>query len=428
MTTHPWFEHEARAYPPGWQPADNHALTHLNDDLGVEVLRPVWHKGQPMLKAAEYVGLVRVGRHSLQVLPKLYRNEGSNQQRTQAASRGLLAMFDYAHDLRLREHEQAQLTAEAADWFEVLTRLFASHLLDEWQRGAFRTYQQVEDDLPVLRGRWRINEQLRHPQRRHIFSVGYDEFTTDNPLNRIFRYVVERLLRRSRNSGNLRLLGELRDWLAEVSLPVSVSVAEAAPSLISRLNQRYLPLLNLARLFLANNVLDQSAGGVDSFAFVFDMNLLFEQFIAGFLRRHQQAILGDSGLEVIAQAGSMALATDEASRHVFHLRPDIALRRGKHYPLLLDTKYKQLDISRRDLGVSQSDFYQMYAYARRYNCPHVVLLYPQTAGSNSQSRSFSLHDGGSIMAATVDLTGDLWRAEGREELVNDLHSILTEHY
>ena len=49
------------------------------------------------------------------------------------------------------------------DWFEILTRLFATHLREEWQRGASRGYQLVEDDLPTLKGKWRITEQIRRP-------------------------------------------------------------------------------------------------------------------------------------------------------------------------------------------------------------------------------------------------------------------------
>ena len=52
--------------------------------------------------------------------------------------------------------------------------------------------------LPVLKGKWRINNQLRHPERKHTFSISYDEFADDIPLNCVFRYVVERLWRKTR--------------------------------------------------------------------------------------------------------------------------------------------------------------------------------------------------------------------------------------
>ena len=64
---------------------------------------------------------------------------------------------------------------------------------------------------------------------------------------------------------------------------------------------------------------------------------------------------------------------------VFWLKPDLAVRRGQIFPLLMDAKYKRLasDVSGVDVG--QGDFYQMFAYAHRYDCPRVLMIYPQTA-------------------------------------------------
>ena len=112
--------------------------------------------------------------------------------------------------LYLREHALASLLRRPMDWLEVLTRLFATHLKEEWQRGPCRTYQTVEAEVPVLKGKWRLTEQVRRPERKHRFAVAHDEFQTDNVLNRLFRFVVERLLRLTGDAANRRLLGGLR--------------------------------------------------------------------------------------------------------------------------------------------------------------------------------------------------------------------------
>jgi len=46
--------------------------------------------------------------------------------------------------------------------------------------------------------------------------------------------------------------------------------------------------------------------------------------------------------------------------------------------LLVDTKYKVLDPTKRHGGLSQADFYQMYAYGSAGKCcyDNIVLLYP----------------------------------------------------
>lgn len=58
------------------------------------------------------------------------------------------------------------------------------------------------------------------------------------------------------------------------------------------------------------------------------------------------------------------------------------MRRGDKIALVIDTKWKriaaQIDDARQ--GVSQSDVYQLMAYAQIYACDRVMLLYPHHQG------------------------------------------------
>src|SRR4029077_7646320 len=123
--------------------------------------------------------------------------------------------------------------------------------------------------------------------RDHLFSVAYDEFTANIPLNRVFRFVVERLWGVTRDCNNRQILGELRQWLDEVTLLPALNARAASPALLTRLNRRLEPLLNLARLFLEGGVLQMAAGDLSSFAFVFDMNRVFEAFLVNFVRKYR---------------------------------------------------------------------------------------------------------------------------------------------
>lgn len=437
------FEHE-HTVGFDWTMPEYAALERLNRAAGTEVLSATVRAGQRELRAAQHVGVVRLGRKTVQVLPKIYstRVGGAGRQSThearahkvgdehaKEATRNLLYMLAHAGRLPVREHALAPLLRRGDDWFEILTRLFASHLLEEWQRGAHRHYETIEDELPVLKGRWRVAESLRHPARRHLFPVAFDEFTADTPLNRVFRFVVERLWRLTRDGGNRQLLGELRQWMEEVRLPARVEAREAAASLLTRLNARFEPLLNLARLFLEGGSLQLAAKDFTTFAFVFDMNQLFEEFVIGLIRRRRESVLPENlrACDLLPQSYGAPhhLALDSGGRRVFQLHPDLAFRLGPKFPLLLDTKYKRLDASDRRLGVSQSDMYQMHAYARRYACPRVVLLYPRTAEmSESLREHFTLEGGGTIEVATVDLSIDLSERGGENKMLDELRNIL----
>lgn len=425
------FEHDSAPLP--WQDADLVRLERLNRALGDEALRLTVKGGQRVVQATQYVGVVRLGGQTVQVLPKIYTahdTDRTSQART--ATHNLLHLLAEAGHVAVREHAVAPLLQRESDWFEILTRLFATHLKDEWLRGAHRSYVTIDEDLGVLKGRWRVAERARRPAREHRFDVTYDEFTADISLNRVFRFVVERLARLSRDAGNQRLLGDLRFLLDEVTLRSVVTAADAAPSLLTRLNQRYEPLLNLARLFLDHRSFQLAAGDATSFAFMFDMNALFEAFVINLIRRHRAVVLpaalaaGDLLPQWVGH--THYLVRDEGGKPLFHLKPDLALRVGSSFPLLLDTKYKSLDPADRRLGVSQADLYQMFAYAKVYACPRVVLLYPQTAALPDAMRChFTFHGGAeTVTVASLDIRRDLGKPAERAELVGELARILHE--
>lgn len=420
--THTIFEHER--YPFVWDEHHLLALNRLNHALGTEVLQAATHRGRRVLKAGSYVGVVRLGRLTFQVLPKIDYGE----DRTQSATRNLLFLLEQVGQFPVRRQEIAPLLSRGQSWFEILTRLLAMELKVQWQRGTHSHYQPVEATLPALKGKWRIHEQLRQPVRHHLFNVVYDEFTPDNELNRVFRFVVERLWRQTSDTHNRRLLGELRQWLDGVTLLPTLTAQAAAPNLITRLNARFEPLLNLARLFLGGGTVEMAAGDVNTFAFVFDMNALFEAFLIRFLQRYCTTILptelADCRLLPQTRHFTRHLAVTEAGRGAYRLQPDLALQRGSRFPLLVDMKYKKLKEKIGRSTISQADFYQMFAYSCRYDCPHVLLLYPQTdALLRSQYRVVG--ETAVIAAATVNLHRDLSGGNGRHALMQELRDIFT---
>lgn len=333
-------------------------LEQLSKQTGIEVLKPIVRNGQLQFQARQYVGVLRLGRRTIQIFPKIHRSY-HQEQRYQEASRNLLIMLDYAGYLGIREVNLAALE-RSQNWFEVLIYLFASHLQQEWQKTTYRSYQPVDAVLPVLKGKWQIATQLRRPEQQHLFTVTYDEFTVDNPLNRVFRYVVEKLWQLTRDSNNRQSLTKLRYWMDEVTLLPVITTDMAKQIQLSRLNKQYEPLLNLACLFLERLGVQLSASDVNTFSFVFDMNQLFERFITSFIQRHRNEIL-PSYLEQCkllpqGQRAVKYLANREGQR-VFRLKPDLTFQVSDQFPVVMDIKYKQLNESDRKLGIAESDFY-----------------------------------------------------------------------
>jgi 5-methylcytosine-specific restriction enzyme subunit McrC len=126
---------------------------------------------------------------------------------------------------------------------------------------------------------------------------------------------------------------------------------------------------------------DATAG--NGISLLFPMNDLFEAVVAAALRR----ALSSYGLEIITQGGSRYClgewkAGGPCRGSLFRTRPDIIIRSGGRIIAIIDTKWKCLRNTSDDRkrGISQSDVYQLMAYAQLYCCDRLLLLYPHHAG------------------------------------------------
>jgi 5-methylcytosine-specific restriction enzyme subunit McrC len=337
-------------------------------------------------------------------------------------------MLSYSYDLNLRMRDVADIRGDRSDWFEILTRFFASELHTLFRRGVERQYVNFQETLPVVRGRWMIQEQIiRKPGVKHRFEISYDELSPDTPLNRIFKFVVDRLLRLSADPVNIRLLHELRDWLSDVVLPPEIRPEQLHQINFTRLNERFRPAFNMARLFLEQSAPILLAGGLPTFAFVFDMDKLFQEFVARFVRQHWRFIVPTlwDQVDITRQAKGNAVylleKTLPTQQHVLRLIPDL-LFGANPTRLIADTKYKRLNPTDTRLGVAGSDMYQMLAYAVRFKCPNVLLIYPSLDGYTGLQARFEVPEQGiQFSVATVDLHHPL---QDYQFLLNQLKLIL----
>ncbi|MDK2938219.1 MAG: 5-methylcytosine-specific restriction enzyme subunit McrC [Methanolobus sp.] len=382
------------------------------------------------LQAKQYVGLIQVRDLSIEILPKMYRDGLTEAAQVEHAQRNLLYLLHYCYDIPIYESEIAHMQSRKANWFEILTFMFTRTLQDIFKKGAQKQYISVEENLPYFKGKCLIQKHIAvNSFKKHLFYVNYDEFSPDIQLNQVLKFVVNKLKLRSQDLENRRNLHILDQEMDDISL-----VSNPAPLLdkviFTRLNENYRPVFNLAKMFIEGNVVETSVGSTGAFAFTFDMNLLFERFIARFLKEHRESILPDhlQNCGIYSQAGGKELARNSKDGKVFWLRPDILIEEKGQAQLIIDTKYKKLKKEDRKLGISISDMYQMAAYASRYCCSNIILLYPRTAGGNEAIlEEYTLQGTGhKVRIATVDLRVDLTNPVNKMKLINDLKGILGE--
>lgn len=409
-----FFEHQFRSYqdipafPQDGQRRDQvlEEIERLNYTTGEEIFA-IGYKG---LRANAQVGVVRVGEITFEILPKVDDAIQPECFAAHTAARNLLWMLSYAAGIPIHDKDVAGLSDEPSSWFELLTHLFAAGLYREVLSGLTHTYTSDQYTLPVLRGRWDIQRQftrLRHT--RPEFDVIVDEFSADVPLNQIFRWVIEHLYELTQDQENRLLLGELRGWFGQVSLLAQVNPELADQVHFTRLNDRFQPAFNLARLFLSARAIRPISGTVGVYSFTFDMNSLFERFVTALLKRYRDQILPGDWLTatILAQSeGIPVYLAHAAGKPVVRLRPDLIVQNpgGSSPVLIADLKYKLLQPARRGLGLAEEDLYQMLAYATRLNCSRLLLIYPQppTSGKMRQELVFDSPPV-RLLASTINL-------------------------
>lgn len=315
------------------------------------------------LKAGQIVGILQTPNVTLEILPKI------DGQSDRTVRRALVHMLTVAWNLDVTHGELAALDTQHSDLLECFIRLFTERLLVAVRRGLPRRYLIHTEDLALLRGKLDVVRQLTHLSvRPDRLACRYDELSENTPLNRVLKAAISRLTRITRSASNARRLAELSSRFESVG---DTPAPLREPVRTDRTNTAFHDLYRLAQFFLSGDWQSTTSGDTASgFALLFPMNDLFEEFVGRTMKRTL------APLSVHLQHQGKHALINENGGSLFALRPDIVVYRDDE-PIVLDTKWKRLDPSNPyTFGVSQSDIYQMLAYAKAYEAQHLALIYP----------------------------------------------------
>lgn len=274
----------------------------------------------------------------------------------------------------------ASLSADGSR-HEALLEMFCDELQLARRRQVIRRYVSTSASLPSPRGRisfpGQCYESIRRPGR---FASAWVALAEDVPENRIFKEVLLRY--RPRCSARIR--GRIDLCLSELD---SVDASgdhrlEWAKVRADRLPPIYHSLLRQSKALLDEEGVGVFAGEKLATAEVVFTSRLFEQFVA----KELSWISPTAGFVSKAQDRGIFACSRGDGKGVFELIPDVRLidDRGKT-ALIVDTKWKSLDMRKRHLGISREDIYQVLTYGSRFNCADVVLLYPDVTNETGKT-------------------------------------------
>jgi 5-methylcytosine-specific restriction enzyme subunit McrC len=328
-----------------------------------------------------YVGFASINNTNLQILPKIYRHinlkpENEKDEALKFLFR-LLRWTDYFTGVKMLN---AQLVDKFdGDLFEIFIHIFIKEFLKLFNQQVVQEYQKQEGNQQFIKGKILFSETIRHnPFTRHQHYVRYDEFTIDNPLNRIFKAVIKNLITTTQHIENKKLLKRGLSYLEEISF-IHLTASLFKSIRFNRMNSKYEPVFNLAKLFYFNQQPGLTSGSENTFSFLISIHDLYEKLIFKLLK----STYGNS--YKILHEPHTYLARYDTSKAIL-LKPDFVVKNSGETIKVLDAKYKRVlnPNNEKEAKAKREDIYQMVAYSVHYGCPDLTLIYPKFKGLETE--------------------------------------------
>ena len=316
-----------------------------------------------VLQAQNYVGVIQTkDGTTIEILPKI---KNLDEQKSKEI---LIKMLKTLKNSPFKHFNSANLKAHKMPLLEIFISMFLEELAKLVQKGIKSDYVQKEENLKFLKGKLKISEQIKQNSvHKERFFVEYEQFCSDRVENRLIKTTLEYLYKKSKSNKNQQRIREFLFIFDEIKVSHNIKT-DFEKIKLNRQMKDYEQVLLWCKTFLLENSFSPYKGNDIAFALLFDMNLLFESYVYNYLKKS-----GD--FENVKNQDKKYHLAYENEKGKFALKPDIVIDNGK---IIVDTKWKILSVDKSNLGISQSDMYQLYAYGKKYqNCENLYLIYPK---------------------------------------------------
>lgn len=338
-------------------------LVQWNEKQGRKFLAP----GYESLSFKNYVGVIQVKNTTIEILPKADRPTAAREPTSDEKlwRDALLYMLSVVAHLNIYSSTPSFLKTKNTSLLDFFIRLFIKEVHDIIHKGLVKKYRQVERNSTFVKGKILFSENIKrnllHEERCFVRMTTYDY---QNLYNAILKTAID-ILRKtySLQKSTSDELDNLYLYLENVK-PISAKSIKWHHLSYNRKNNHYKKALDLARLIIENSNPEIQAGKNEILAFLFDMNKLFEDFVA---RQCLRASKEMTDVEVRIQNSKPFWQSQT-------IRPDLVFQMGSENRIA-DTKWKLPDNQ-----PSSEDLKQMYVYNIYWQSRMAFLIYPSQTG------------------------------------------------
>jgi 5-methylcytosine-specific restriction enzyme subunit McrC len=360
------------------------------------------------VRATAWVGVVRFRNLEVRITPKLAGDQI-----------GLVRLLECVSGIEALRKPKGEigLDASGTNLLELVSLLLADATEHVLRRGLLAGYIEREEAIPVVRGRILADAQVL--KRFGVIDrvhCRFDELEHDVDENRLLSGALRVAARHATTPSLHRRLTRLRAVFDPICDADRLDLPATRKGLsYNRLNSHYERAHQLAWLVLDGLGVDDllARGATRSFAFLLNMNRLFERFV----ERLVEAALPPSEYRVDVQHAHSSIIRDlDADKPYGRVIPDVVVRRREASSgrrTAIDAKYKLYDEKR----VAASDIYQSFLYAYALggkdgeNLPKALLFYPASEGTQTALRlavsSLSRRRGAEITALGIPIPAAL---------------------
>ena len=354
----------------------NFKMTHFNalEKYGYKTKEKYFSIGNKRIKFNNYVGVIQAKNLTIEILPKA-DNKEDDQLTKDKWHDALILMLKECKLIKLNSVSNAKLKLKSASILDLYYDIFLSETEIIFKHGLRKSYRTIHENLNKVKGKILFTNHIRkNAFHKEKFYVEHKIFDGDNKLNQILLKALSILKNIAHNPTHNIRINKLLLNLEGIS-EKNITEKWFDNIKFDRNTERYRQAVNLAKLIILKYSPDLKGGNENVLAIMFDMNILYENYVF----RKLKALQLDPNIPI--------LKVREQNRTPFWetrgLRADIVVEtKDKH--LVIDTKWKVL----KDSKPSDADLKQMFVYNLHYDTDLSILLYPNTGIDTAEKKPF----------------------------------------
>lgn len=322
------------------------------------------HKG---IQFGSYVGVIQIGGLTIEILPKADNHEIPDKSMWQHV---LLNMLKVCKRIPVETISETQLKKRYRSILDAYFDLYLDEIDKLIKKGLIKKYRKNRSNQNALKGKLlfaqNIQQNVVHKERFFCEHQNYDK---DHLIHQILfkgLMVLKSFLNDPLKDKLHRLSFEFQDFKN-----IDIQKTHFDRIILNRKNKEYERAINIAKILILNYSPSLNVGSENMLTLLFDMNVLWEEYIFRILQKHKP-----EGIEVSFQNSDKFWENKR-------IRPDIVLKTEDEI-YVIDTKWKIVSSD----NPSDDDLKQMFVYNLHWKAEKSILLYPRTDQTDSAFGTF----------------------------------------